>query len=171
MTKEMFKPIHGNIYETPDWLFRTLNEEFNFSYDLACSEDNTKCDHYYTESQDSLLQHWHKLDGWLWLNPPYSLLKRWIEKAQKENALGAKIVVLCPPILTTRYFKQRLPSEIRFIVGRIPFLLDKKEMKSNIHDSCLLIYDTTVRQPLINYIDCTNYRMKWLKEHQTCLKT
>lgn len=158
MSKEAFKNIHGNVFETPDWLFNSLNEEFSFTYDLACNEENCKTEKGYTEKDDSLSKDWHKLDGWLWLNPPYSPLKPWIEKAQKENALGARIVVLCPPIISTRYFKQHLPSEIRFIVGRVPFLLNGVEMKSNTNDSCLLIFDTKVRQPLITYVDRNSYK-------------
>ncbi len=163
MAKEAFKNIHGNVFETPSWLFGSLNDEFGFSFDLACNDQNAKCGQYFTESHDSLSKDWHKIDGWLWLNPPYSPLRPWIEKSQKENRLGAKIVVLCPPIISTRYFSQHLPSEIRFICGRNPFLLDGVEMKSNTNDSCLLIYDTKVRQPKIQYIE-----RQALKEWRAC---
>ena len=153
MAKEAFKNIHGNVFETPQWLFDSLNTEFNFTFDLACNDENAKCASYFTEKQNSLIKDWHKTDGWLWLNPPYSPLKPWIIKAQQENRKGAKIVVLCPPIITTRYFQNHLPSEIRFIVGRVPFLLNGVEMKSNTNDSCLLIYDDKVRQPRITYVE------------------
>ena len=152
MSKEAFKTIHGNVFGTPQWLFDTLNKEFEFSWDLACNDDNKKCENGYTENDDSLKQDWHKLDGWLWLNPPYSPLKPWIVKAQAETKLGAKIVMLCPPIVTTKYFSEWLPSEIRFIVGRVPFLLNDVEMKANTNDSCLLIYEQKIRQPKITYI-------------------
>jgi len=158
MSKEAFKNIHGNIFETPEWLFQKLNDEFDFQCDLACLQENAKCDTYYTESVNSLEQDWHKIEGWLWLNPPYSPLKPWIQKAQKENSLGAKIVVLCPPIVSTRYFQDHLPSEIRFIVGRVPFLLNGAEMKANTNDSCLLIYDTKVRQPRVTYIERDSFK-------------
>ena len=159
MSKEAFKNIHGNVFETPQWLFDALHEEFNFTYDLACNDKNRKTTRGFTEDQDSLSKDWSKLNGWLWLNPPYSPLKPWIEKAQSENEKGAKIVVLCPPIITTRYFKQHLPSEIRFIVGRVPFLLNGVEMKSNTNDSCLLIYDTKIRQPRITYVDRDSFKV------------
>ena len=153
MSKEAFKTIHGNVFETPEFLFNTLNKEFNFEFDLACNIENSKCKNFFTEKEDSLLQDWHKIDGWLWLNPPYSPLKPWIVKAQEENAKGAKIVMLVPPHITSRYFQQHLPSEIRFIVGRVPFYLNGKLMKSNTSDSCLLIYDQKVRQPKISYVE------------------
>lgn len=155
MPKEIFKSIHGNVYETPLSLFKNLNDEFNFIYDLACEANNAKCKKFLSsERVNSLKVNWSKLgEGWLWLNPPYSPLKPWIEKSQLENSRGAKIVVLCPPILSTRYFQKHLPSEIRFILGRVPYILDGVEMKANTHDSCLLIYDTKIRQPKITYID------------------
>jgi len=153
MSKKAFETIHGNEFETPQWLFDSLNKEFNFTFDLACSIYNTKCDQFYTKESDSLKKSWHELKGWLWLNPPYSPLKPWIIKAQQENKLGAKVVVLCPPIISTKYFASHLPSEIRFIIGRVPFIKDGVEMKQNTNDSCLLIYDTKIRQPRITYIN------------------
>jgi phage N-6-adenine-methyltransferase len=158
MAKEAFKNIHGNIFATPPWLFNSLDREFKFTHDLAALPANALCERYFTPEHDALAQDWHRLEGWLWLNPPYSPLKPWIRKAQAENDLGAKIVVLCPPIVTTRYFQEHLPSEIRFIVGRIPFALNGVEMKSNTNDSCLLIYDRKVRQPKITYVDRESLR-------------
>lgn len=154
----MFKTINGNEYATPLWLFENLNAEFNFTVDLACSEENKKCNVGFTQEQDSLSIEWNNYEGWLWLNPPYSPLKPWIVKAQEENKKGARIVVLCPPIISTRYFQNHLPSEIRFIVGRVPFLLDDKEIKANTNDSCLLIYDQKVRQPKITYVERDSLR-------------
>ena len=130
--KKQFHSIHGNIFTTPDWLFDSLNKEFDFQWDLACEKNNSKCNQMLnSEKYDSLKVDWHKLcDGWLWINPPYSPLKPWIVKAQQENKKGAKIVVLSPPILST----------------------DGVEMKSNTGDSCLLVFDTKIRQPNIVYV-------------------
>lgn len=164
MAKEIYRNIHGNIFSTPNWLFNYLNDEFKFTFDLAANKENAKCEKFFSEKDDSLTKNWTSLPhGWLWLNPPYSPLKPWIEKAQLENQKGAKIVVLCPPIITTRYFQNHLPSEIRFIVGRVPFLLNGIEMKSNTNDSCLLIYDTKVRQPKITYIERNDLNFKNIK--------
>jgi len=132
----------SNYFETPDLFFKKWNEIYDFKFDLSANEGNSKCPKYYTEAQDSLKQDWHQINGWLWLNPPYSPLKPWVQKAQQEADKGAKIVMLIPPILNTRYFAERLPSEIIYIVGRLPFLNYKKiPMKGNSHDSCLVVYD------------------------------
>jgi phage N-6-adenine-methyltransferase len=154
VSKEEFKTIHGNDFSTPDWLFQTLHKEFNFQYDLAANASNKKLDKALIEGEvDALSVNWRDLsDGWLWSNPPYSPLKPWIEKAQLENNRGAKIVMLVPPIITSTYFSAHLPSEIRFIVGRVNFFRGGEEIKGNTRDSCLLIFDTKIRQPKIVYI-------------------
>jgi len=146
--------MHGNEYETPQALFDSLNAEFNFTFDLACSKTNRKVEKgFHAPEYDSLLERWSDLAGWLWLNPPYSPLKPWIQKAQTEHQRGARIVMLVPPIISTRYFSQHLPSEIRFILGRVPFILGGKPMKSNTSDSCLLIYGEFSKQPLLSYVE------------------
>ncbi len=153
MAKKMFVSINGNEYGTPVALYDNLDKEFNFTHDLAATNENTKCKCFYTREDNSLTKPWHKIKGWLWLNPPYSPLRPWIEKAQHENSLGAKIVILCPLYMTAKYFSIRLPSEIRMIKGRIAFVYEGRPIKGNTHDSSLLIYDTKVRQPLMTYVE------------------
>jgi phage N-6-adenine-methyltransferase len=147
-------PLSSNEFQTPDWVFDPLHREFNFQYDLACREHNKKLEKGLCYPKvNSLDIEWHKLsDGWLWLNPPYSPLKPWIQKAQREFLLGAKIVMLIPPILSTKYFSAVMPAEIRYITGRINFIgSDGKEMTGNSHDSALVIYGPPV-MPKVSYI-------------------
>jgi phage N-6-adenine-methyltransferase len=158
--KAQFKTIHGNEFATPQWLFDSLNAEFNFTRDLAATRENAKCPLYIPKEADSLHLDWSVFKGWLWLNPPYTPLKPWIEKCQIENQKGARIVALVPPFISARYFQKHLPSEIRFILGRVPFVLNGKEMKANTHDSCLLIYDTKIRQPKVSYVERDSLRAK-----------
>lgn len=140
-------PLSSNEFSTPDDFFNALNKEFNFQADLACNEDNKKCE---VGLYDSLNANWELIDGWLWLNPPYSPLKPWVQKAQRSYLHGAKIVMLIPPILNTKYFSEVLPTEIRFVVGRLKFIgADKIPMKSNSHDSCLVIYDGRNRNDFV----------------------
>jgi hypothetical protein len=86
------------------------------------------------------------------LNPPYSPLKPWIKKAQEESAKGARIVVLMPAIISTRYFSEVAPAQIRFIVGRVPFVRDGVEMPGNTKDNCLVIYGPPMRTDVV-YIE------------------
>lgn len=43
---------------TPQDLFNTLNEEFNFTLDPCADNNNHKCAKYYTIEQDGLAQSW-----------------------------------------------------------------------------------------------------------------
>jgi len=137
------EPIHGNDYITPDFVFDYLNKEFNFELDAACSKKNCKTKMgLFVEKVNALELDWN-CSGWIWLNPPYKPLKPWVQKVQEEASQGRKIVVLIPPvILCSNYFSKYLPDEIRFIVGRIPFILDGESLHSNTRDSCLLIYNS-----------------------------
>jgi len=138
--KKQFKTVHGNDYETPHWLFDRLNKEFRFTWDLAASPGLEKCEKFFSPEEDSLKQDWHLLDGWLWLNPPFSPLKPWIQKAQYEFRRGAKIVVLMPVVISTRYFAHVPPTQVRIITGRVDFLKDGVPSKGNTQDVCLSIY-------------------------------
>jgi site-specific DNA-methyltransferase (adenine-specific) len=145
----------SNYFETPDFFFQKYNKIYNFQFDLSANKSNKKCERFFSEQDDSLKQDWHKINGWLWLNPPYSPLKPWIQKAQQEFKKGAQIVVLIPPIMNTRYFKEVLPTKIIMVVGRIPFLNpDKVPMRGNSHDSCLVVYDGQEKPtPRIEWIE------------------
>ena len=57
------------------------------------------------------------------VNPPYSQLKRWIEKSIEQHAKGRNVVLLIPARTDTRAFKLLFEygSEITFITGRLRF--------------------------------------------------
>lgn len=85
-----------DCWETPHELYRALDREFNFTWDLAASKDNAKCFQFITAEQNSLTVDWHKLGGWLFLNAPFSDLIRFMWKCHKEFLLGAEIVAVFP---------------------------------------------------------------------------
>ncbi|SPE08074.1 DNA N-6-adenine-methyltransferase (Dam) [Lactiplantibacillus plantarum] len=58
-------------WETPQDFFKKLDDEYHFEWDLAASDDNAKCDCYFTRDDNSLKQDWSGLSGNLFLNPPY----------------------------------------------------------------------------------------------------
>lgn len=141
---EVPKGFNRNNYETPHWFFRALHKEFKFSWDLCSTKEAAKCKNFFSPVEDALSQDWFLLDGWLWINPPYSPLKPWLEKMQMEAQLGAKIVALVPPVICNSYFTGFMPSEIRFIIGRINFHALGKEVSGNRQDSCVLVFGTTL---------------------------
>lgn len=56
-------------WATPQDLFNKLNDEFNFTLDPCASEQNYKCDKYYTIQDDGLKQDWSS--EIVFMNPPY----------------------------------------------------------------------------------------------------
>lgn len=45
-------------WSTPQELFDKLNKEFNFTVDVASTDENTKCEKHYTLDTDGLSQKW-----------------------------------------------------------------------------------------------------------------
>lgn len=55
-------------WETPKHLFDALRLEFHFDLDVCASEQNSKCDKFFTRKENGLLQEWQ---GVCFMNPPY----------------------------------------------------------------------------------------------------
>jgi len=107
-------------WETPQWLFDLLNEEFGFEIDVCASEKNHKCQKYFSKIDDGLRQKW---EGTCWMNPPYGReLPQWISKAKSESQKGILIVCLVPARTDTEWWWNNcIQGEIRFIKGRLKF--------------------------------------------------
>ena len=108
-------------YATPWNLFNKLNKEFNFTLDVCAHESNHKCERYYNEQQNSLIQDWS--GEVCWMNPPYKTMKEWIKKAYEESRKdNTTVVCLIPARTNTKWWHQYcMQGEIRFIEGRPKF--------------------------------------------------
>ena len=112
----------SNEWETPQDLYDKLDKEFGFTLDPCCTKESAKCDKYYTEKDNGLIQDWSNYI--VFMNPPYGReIPKWIEKAYKESLKGATVVCLIPARTDTKYWhKYIFPyAEIRFIKGRVKF--------------------------------------------------
>ena len=70
----------SNEWETPSDFFNKLNDEFGFTLDPCASNNNYKCDNYYTIKDNGLSKDWSK--DVVFMNPPYGReIKYWVEKA------------------------------------------------------------------------------------------
>lgn len=106
-------------WATPQDLFDSLNEEFNFTLDPCASDDNHKCDKYFTVADDGLLQDWS--NDTVFMNPPYGrVIGNWIKKAYESNTT---VVCLVPARTDTRWWHDYIIDnvEVRFIKGRLKF--------------------------------------------------
>lgn len=109
-------------WSTPQDVFDELDAEFEFNLDPCASDDNHKCDAYYTIQDDGLSKNWRGRR--VFCNPPYSGIGKWVEKAYRECRFDDTVVVLLIPARTdTKYFHNFIyqRSEIRFIKGRLRF--------------------------------------------------
>ena len=113
----------SNEWETPSDFFNKLNDEFNFTLDPCASNNNYKCDNYYTIKDNGLSKDWSK--DVVFMNPPYGReIKYWVEKAYRESLQGATVVCLIPARTDTSYWHDYIfphANDIRFIRGRIKF--------------------------------------------------
>lgn len=111
----------SDSWETPQLLFDRLDAVFNFDTDVCATEENTKCNHFYTKEEDGLSQPWH---GVCWMNPPYGRqISKWLDKAYvsaKDN--GATVVCLVPARTETKWWHDYcVKGEVYFIKGRLRF--------------------------------------------------
>lgn len=108
-------------YETSDNIFVPLNNEFQFTLDVAASKRNAKCIQYYTENDNGLIQNWGQ--NICWMNPPFGRqMKLWVEKAYRASLNGATVVCLLPVRSNTNWWHDYcMKGEIRFIRGEVKF--------------------------------------------------
>lgn len=108
-------------WETPQWLFDTLNKEFGFTLDTCATPDNAKCERFFTEDDNGLMKDWG--DNVCWMNPPYGAeIARWMAKAHNAANMGATVVCLVPSRTDTEWWhKHAMKHEIRFLRGRLKF--------------------------------------------------
>ncbi len=123
MNTDLMFSSETDLWSTPQELFDRLNTEFNFNLDPCANKENHKCEKFFTEKEDGLLQDWGGYN--VFCNPPYGRkIKKWVQKAhdesKKENTL---IVMLLPARTDTSYFHDYIynKAEVRFLRGRLKF--------------------------------------------------
>lgn len=111
-------------WATPWPVLEDLAERFGpFDLDPCCESHTAKADRYYTEHDDGLAMPWF---GRVFVNPPYSKPRPWIERAVEAVAQGEaeRVVLLLPCSTDTRWFHDVVwpNSRLHFIRGRVRFL-------------------------------------------------
>ena len=107
-------------WETPQLFFDALNAEYHFDVDVCATENNAKCERYYTKEQDGLSQQWK---GVCWMNPPYGReIGKWMRKAYESSLYGATVVCLVPARTDTAWWHDyAMKGEVEFVRGRLKF--------------------------------------------------
>lgn len=58
MKTETLFSSKSDEYETPETFFQELDKEFHFDLDACASDDNHKCDRYFTVADNGLAKNW-----------------------------------------------------------------------------------------------------------------
>jgi len=119
-------------WETPESIFKPLQEEFNIVLDVCATDQNKKCDAYLDRKLNGLTSEWlivgetgKPSKGACWMNPPYGReVGAWVRKAHAESLKGITTVALLPARTDTKWFHEYIygKTEIRFFKGRIRFV-------------------------------------------------
>lgn len=130
---------NSDEWETPRELYTSLNKRFKFTLDPCSTKENHLCNKYYTKEENGLCKSWK--GETVFVNPPYSKIKQWVEKCYKEyETNGTTVVLLIPSRTDTRYFHEYIyhKAEIEFIKGRLHFSNSKNSAP---FPSMIVIYE------------------------------
>lgn len=158
-----------DLWRTPPALFACLNAEFCFQLDAAAAAHNALCRKFITAEQNTLKTpraDYLSIQGYVWLNPPYSDITPFVKKAAAESANQIGTVMLVPADTSVGWFKEAIQtaSEVRFITaGRLAFInpVTGKPVSGNNKGSMLIIwhpyprthchFSTVERDSLMNF--------------------
>ena len=125
MVLQKFNQIHFSSktveWATPQEVFDELDKEFDFTLDPYATDENAKCNRYFTKEEDGLKQDWGQER--VFMNPPYGrTITRWMEKAYEASLMGATVVCLPPARTDTKWWHEyAMKGEIHLIKGRLKF--------------------------------------------------
>lgn len=117
----------NDMFQTPDNLFKQLNDIYTFTVDSACCSYNCKLSYgfYFDKDKDGLKENWsgHRV----FCNPPFSNKADWIKKAHDEvlnNNCNICVMVLPTNCLDSiawhTYIEGKFTYEI--LRGRVSFI-------------------------------------------------
>ena len=126
-------PLHKDYWATPQFMVDGL-----FAYvelkgivpkglhrlDVCASELNKKCEDFISEEQNTLATPWGE-NNLCWLNPPYSNVQSFLNKAVAEAANGNYTVALLKNDCSTKWFHYAAKNAIAvayIMLGRIGFV-------------------------------------------------
>ncbi len=133
-----------DYYRTPKELFDEACQKYGLDiiYDVACNSENKVCSIGITEEQNSLSFNW---DRDFFMNPPYSQVKKFMQKAYTEHLKhNVNALILVYAKTDTQFWHDYVENkaEVHFIKGRIKFL-DEHGNKTKYpapYGSCWIIY-------------------------------
>lgn len=113
---------------TPDYVLDIIRGIGSIALDPATTVDNrTGAEVFYTFEDDGLTKDWFEVTNGklVYVNPPFSNLKGWVNKFAEEGNKGCNIVALLPGDTSTKWFQENVwdtASAICLWKGRIEFI-------------------------------------------------
>ena len=109
--------FNSDDWATPPYLYKQLNDRFNFNFDPCPLQHDVS-------EWDGLQISWKRRN---FINPPYDrkLKTAFVEKAIEESKKSKLCVCLLPVSTSTKLFHERIlpnATEISFIKGRVQFI-------------------------------------------------
>jgi site-specific DNA-methyltransferase (adenine-specific) len=141
-TQQVMFSSKSDEWATPQKLFDKLNSSYNFTLDPCATAETAKCTKFYTQQDDGLSKSWANES--VFINPPYSNVAGWVEKAYKENAEnGATCVLLIPARTDTKWFHRYCmqADAIQFIKSRVKFENGSSKPNSAPFPSMIVVFD------------------------------
>lgn len=158
--------MNRDAYRTPPELFAALDVEFNFKIDVAASNENMLCNFRITEEENCLTTDWFAAagmigyTGWFaWMNPPYSDIGPFVNRAAEMAAKGIGCVMLVMADTSVGWYAEAIKTcnEVRLVTGgRISFLdpVTGKPAAGNNKGSMFLIWHPFGRTaPIVSHVD------------------
>lgn len=109
---------------TPDSVFKPLNALFKFNLDPCGSEFSHKCDIWISKEQNGLKAHWRvgPEKTRAFVNPPYSNIMPWVQKALHEADEYGTLSVLLLPVRTDNdwwplLWKRHIDADMQLDLG------------------------------------------------------
>jgi len=132
-------------WETPQELFDKACSDYQIwpKWDVCANAENTKCLNHFCKLQNAFYQEWRQD---FFMNPPYSDIKRWMQKAWSQHKLYlVNGIALVYAKTDTQWWHQYVEdkAEVHFIKGRVKFLLNGQKPKNSApYPSCWVIWRT-----------------------------
>lgn len=106
-------------YGTPPEFLRAVERRFGpIAFDLAARPDNAVTSAHFSPRTNSLVQHWNRLTGVLWLNPPFGKPDAWAGKCARSMGPGRVILLLTPASVSTEWFADYVYGRARVFAIR-----------------------------------------------------
>ena len=110
----MYSSTHGN-WETPQKVFDTLNEIFDFTLDVCATPETSKCGLFFSTAENALEQSWEGYS--CYMNPPYGKeIIQWVRKASQEQHKPNTTVVALLPNRTDTDWYQEYVTKARYLI-------------------------------------------------------